>query len=140
MKGNRNARNIARWLKKTALAIHKNDTAECASWTFDGTNYSLSVGWLGGFDEKDKNDGLLHSKKQPSYTINCGIKIYNPYDCADFEFMDMPYNKESGDVWDSSISLAENATDDDYLFDAKFMLKELKGIIKEYGTHFNTRG
>ena len=77
---------------------------------FDEDNFDIDIviGWSGGFDKDD--DSVIHDAEQPDYCIVAGIRIYNIYEC-EMDFMDIPYDPDSGDVWDVDCSLNGSATD-----------------------------
>lgn len=75
----------------------------------------LYVGWIDGFEKNNGHDG---------YGI-CA-KIATAHDSLiEYEWMDMPYDKESGDVWDTEVSYPGSQ-------DAEWYLKEYKAIREAY--------
>lgn len=119
---------IATWLKTTAKRMAKEDGAGCASLFIDRNNHdiALSVGWLGGYDPKNTGSDF-RSKKQPEYALNAELVKYNPADCADLEWMEMPYDEKTGEVWNTGCTLGENT---DWLKTADYYLKEFKAMVE----------
>lgn len=75
----------------------------------------LYVGWSGGFEEDNGNDG---------YEICAKIATAHD-DLIEYEWMDMPYDEESGEVWDTNMTSPSSQ-------DADWYLEEYKAIRKAY--------
>ena len=120
---------IATWLKTTANRMAKEDGAGCASLFIDNSNHdiALSVGWLSGYDPNDIGSEF-RSKSQPEYALNAELVKYNPADCAELEWMEMPYNEETGEVWNTGCTLS---ADTNWTNLAAYYLDEYKAMVEE---------
>lgn len=72
----------------------------------------LYVGWESGFNKDNGHDG---------WEVCAKIAERNDYDWADFEFLNMPWYSNDGEVWDTSIS-------DPDASDADWFIKSYEGI------------
>jgi len=87
---------------KDAVEGLKNEEATNYKYDLDGL-LGLFVGWSAGYGE-EKRDDCIQSEENPDYAINVGIKIKNPADWAEFDYLNFPYH-ENGEVEDLSISI-----------------------------------
>ena len=80
---------------------------------------AVCVGWLKGYDPDDKT--VIHSKEQPEWGLNAGIKVWTSDDLLDeYEFINAPYY-EDGEVVDTDVSISPDRDLDDlvdWLYDA----------------------
>lgn len=131
-----NARQLAKWMRRSSKECWEQDFDGVYHWRVPYTDYAFAIGFLSGYDPTDTDDGRVlyyHSRKQPSWVVNVKLAIWNPADFCEFEYCDMPYNKETGDVWDTSTSLGPNT---DFHEIAKWLLRETRAIVKEFGREF----
>lgn len=121
---------IAKFLKESSEELlATEDQGGCCSMFIDPYDHtlSLSVGWMSGYDEDPGDD--YASKKDPTWRINAAIVKYNPYDCAELEYMDQPWNKETGDVWDTMFTVSrKNAKG--WLAEASWFKRQYMQIVK----------
>lgn len=68
--------------------------------------YSLVGGWSDvGFEEKDRKT-VCTSKQSPAYGMSIKvIKNEGPYAYADFDTLEMPYDEETNEVYDTCTTL-----------------------------------
>ena len=93
---------VKKWAKETAEFIAENPEYT-AAYELD---YGLCVamGFEDGFDPND-TDGDIVNPEYPSYHLCMKVAEYTPHD-LDYEWMNMPYNEETGDVWDTDTSFS----------------------------------
>ncbi len=123
---------LAAWIEDIKEAA-KDDTTFSIAW-FDGTkNAPLSIiaGWQEYFtDNSGVADLFCCSKSQPKYVM-C-IKIAEnegPYAYTDYEIMNMPWDKESGEVENTEVML-EWSDPADYV--AEFFMHEWERLMDTY--------
>ena len=114
---------IANFLKEAVESLTTSNYT-CSEYKLDN-NLSLFVGWSDGYAEDD--DSVIHDEKEPTFAINAGIKGNEDYLKTDYDFLNFPFDKETGDAWDSGISISPN---EDYSKLADWFIKEYKGIRK----------
>lgn len=121
---------LTAWVRSLIEDAKKDDQFSVA-W-FPGTknsSYSIVGGWESGFSA-DYNDLLCISKSNPEYAM-C-IKIVEnegPYAYADFEILDMPYNRETNEVDDTCVALEFEDNPEET---AAFFMMEWERITKEH--------
>jgi hypothetical protein len=96
----------------------KDDTSFCIAWfkPTESCPYAIIAGWQ-ELDEPEGDDSFCRSKSNPKYVM--AIKVAEnrgPYAYTDYEVMDMPWDRESGDVDDTEVFL-EWTDSVDYLAD-----------------------
>ena len=116
------AKNIKRWADK-AVKEFEGDSNH-TSWYDLGSGLAVAMGWSGGFDPNDTDYDIV-SLNDPSYHLMVKICNANSDYLHDYEFMDMPYNPETGDVWDTEIPANIS------LADAKWLIDQYNEIIKD---------
>lgn len=110
---------VSKFLKK---CIEEGKDLEGMRWYDLDGDFSLSVGWLPGYDPTDKT--LIVD--EDGYALCAEItECPNTYAYVDFESLMMPYNDETGDVYCTTMALDPN-DDCDQL--AKWYLDELNEI------------
>ncbi len=123
---------LAEWIDSIMDAA-KDDTSFSISW-FGGTAdspFSIIAGWEKFDTVGDYSDIFCTSKSNPEYVM-C-IKIAEnegPYAYTDFEIMNMPYDRETGDVDDTCVPLE---WDDVPEIVADFYTAEWERIMTEHG-------
>lgn len=105
------------WIEDLREAA-KDDTSFCIAWfkPTESCPFAIIAGWQ-ELDEPDGEDSFCRSKSHPKYVM--AIKIaenHGPYAYTDYEVMDMPWARESGDVDDTEVFL-EWTDSVDYLAD-----------------------
>ena len=123
---------IVKFLKESIEWL-VNEQQGCCHFNLND-NLALYVGWSGGFDPKD-TDIIKELNIEPGatscYAIDAAVKIRNDYDCSDFEYLDFPYNPETGDCWDNAVSMAPNMTTRQYKAEAKWFLETFVAMVNE---------
>ena len=121
---------IAKFLKESSEELlATEDRGGCCSMFIDQYDHtlSLSVGWMSGYDEDPGHD--YASKKDPKWRINAAVVKYNPYDCAELEYMDRPWDKKTGEVWDTMLTMSrKNAKG--WLSEAGWFKNQYRQIVK----------
>lgn len=92
--------NLVNWLKKE-IDLFKGGFNGCGHYYLDN-DFEIAIGWLDGYDEDDEY--AIHNSEQPSWCLNVGVKIANDFE-SDYEYMDMPWFSDTGDVWDTDITI-----------------------------------
>lgn len=130
MKKLKTVKEIAKWMKETAKAMHSKDDCGCASLFIDPSDrtYSLSIGWMSGYGSDD-DAGCFRSKNDPDWALNAAIVKYNPADCCELEFMELP-GRPGEDPWNNVTTLGESTNWNTL---ASFFKEEYSAIVKEYG-------
>ena len=127
-----NINKVANFLKESIEWL-VNEQQGCCHFNLND-NLALYVGWSYGFD---KNDTDIIKELNPDtndrfcYAIDAAVKIRNDYDCADFEYLDFPYNSETGDCWDNAVSMSPNMTTNQYKAEARWFLETFVAMVNE---------
>ncbi len=123
---------LAAWIEDIKEAA-KDDTCFSIAW-FEGTEkapLAIIAGWMEYFaDNSEVDDIFCCSKSQPKYVM-C-IKIAEndgPYAYTDYEIMNMPYDRESGDVDNTEVMLE---WDDPADYAAEFFMHEWERLMDTY--------
>ena len=100
--------------------------------TDEGTELCFVVGWSdAGYDEDDaKKNGYADG----SYTICSKIACQSRYNGSQTDYdgdFEMPYDKETGDVWDTDTMVSNNESD--WVADADTYNKDAQDIWDTYG-------
>lgn len=127
---------LAGWITEIKEAA-KDDYSFSIAW-FNGTeNAPLSIiaGWAEKFSNESEVDDLFCcSKSQPKYVM-C-IKIAEnegPYAYTDYEVMNMPYDRVSGEVENTEVMLE---WDDPVEYMAEFFMHEWERLMDECTNEF----
>lgn len=91
--------------------LSSEDDGGCCRLVLDD-DLCLYVGWESGFDKDNGHDG---------WEVCAKIAERNDYDWADFEFLNMPWSSDDGEVWDTSVSNPDAS-------DADWFIKSYEGI------------
>lgn len=97
-------------------------------WTFKlpWSVLGVCVGWASGFDPDDPN--VIHDPSEPEWAIDSAIKVWTSDDLrTDFEWINMPYYKDDGEVWDTSVSISPG---EDYRSLAEWFVKQYEEMSK----------
>lgn len=117
--------NIKRWLKEIVDDLVKSEEG-CGEYKLDN-DLSIFCGWSGGYDAEDKSDDI-HSKNDPTFCINVGIKSNHDYMKTDYDWLVAPYDKKSGEVWDTDLTVSKNGLSD---ADIQWLIDQYTEIRKE---------
>ena len=125
-KEGKQVKELANFITKAVDEMSQGENDEFRWFELDG-DLAVVIGWENGFGEESRDDAI-QSESNPDYAL-C-IKIGenpNGYAYTDMEMINMPFNKEDGDVWDSDTSLYKGQ---DFTKLAKWYLNEYKSIRK----------
>jgi hypothetical protein len=121
--GELNVNKIAKFLEDSVNTLQTTDYT-CCRYILDG-ELAIFVGWSDGYDESD--DTVIHAKDYPTAAINAGIKGRADALWTDYDYLNFPWSEETGEVWDSGLSIGPN---EDYKSDAKYFIEEYSEIRK----------
>ncbi len=116
-----NTSDICKWVKESIKDLVQSDEG-CCEYKLDD-DLSIFCGWSDGYDPEDK-DGI-HSKENQSWCLNIGIKCNHEYMKTDFDWLNAPYNEETGEVWDTNMTLDKDGIDET---DAQWLIEQYKEI------------
>ena len=123
---------LAEWIETIKKAAEEDESFSIA-W-FKGTKnmpFAIIAGWMECFsDNSEVDDMFCISASNPKYCM-C-IKIAEnegPYAYTDYEIMNMPYDRESGDVDDVEIMLEWEDDSEDL---AEFFMHEWERIMESH--------
>lgn len=116
---------VERFLKGAVKDI-MDEKGTCATMKLDN-RLAVCVGWSDGYYDDD--DSVIHAENDPEWGMNAGIKVWTSDSMrTDFDYINAPYNKDTGDVWDTSVSISPN---EDYASLASYFEEEYDKM-KEY--------
>lgn len=121
---------LTEWIKNL-MRMADEEEDFLISWFEDTKNSPISIvgGWSDGFS-KEYSDMLHISKTSPSFAMCVKIAVNEgDYAYTDFDLMNMPLDKESGEVDDTCIALER---DDNPTELAQFLMTEWERISKDY--------
>lgn len=111
-------RDAVEWLKE--------EQTGCSTYKLDN-RLAICTGWSDGYDPEDEH--VIHDDGNGygTWAIVAGIKVWTSDDLrTDYDFINYPYF-ESGDVWDTGVSISPN---EDYNELADWFLKEYTEMSK----------
>ena len=100
----------------------------CCKYDLD-EDLAIFVGWSDGYDGEDISEDELYLEKSPTWRINVGIKVRNDYDWTDFDYLDFPWYPDTGEVWDTGVTINK---DEDYNQVADWMVKSYPEIVESH--------
>ena len=116
---------VERFLKGAVKDI-MDEKGTCATMKLDN-RLAVCVGWSDGYYDDD--DSVIHAENDPEWGMNAGIKVWTSDSMrTDFDYINAPYDKDTGDVWDTSVSISPN---EDYASLASYFEEEYDKM-KEY--------
>ena len=114
---------LAQFIKGAVRTLQTSDATN-TRYILD-ENLAVYVGW-------SYNDGEASEYGIPDdsgeYVIYAGVKLRNDSYWADYDWLDYPYDKETGDVWDNGLYIAPN---EDYDYLARELSKVYQEILQE---------
>lgn len=123
---------LAAWLNNLK-ELAKADTEHVIHWFGQTAGAPLSIvgGWKECFaDSSGVDDLFCCSKSHPKYCMCVKIAENDgPYAYTDYEIMDMPYDRESGDVENTEVMLEWNDPVD---YAAEFFMHEWERLMDNY--------
>lgn len=120
------ASDLAEFIEDSVNTLLTTDYTNCR-YELDDT-WAVYVGWSDGFDEDDES--VYHNEYNPSAAICCKIADMKDALWTDYDWCNMPYNEETGDVWDTDSAISPN---ENYQQTATWLLDEYKQIVETYG-------
>ena len=124
---NVNITKVAKFLEESIAWLKEADMGCCHFNLSD--DLALYIGWQPGYDPKDRS--IITSPSEDGYAIVAGIKVRNDFDCADFEYLDYPVFKDTGDCADVDLSMSPDMTKRDYRHDARWFLESFVGMTNQ---------
>lgn len=118
---------LAKFLEDSVNTLLTSDVTNCR-YPLDDT-WAVYVGWARGFDEDD--EFVIHDDEYPSYVICVTIADMEDYMWTDFDWCNRPYNKETGEIWDTDNPISP---DENYQQTAAWLLDEYDKIVEDFGT------
>ena len=110
---------------KEAVEYFEQDERGCYTLKLDD-KLAICVGWSDGYDVT--NTGVIHSKTEPTWWVNAGIKVWTSDSMrTDYDFINSPYYEDSGDVWDTDVSISPS---ENYEELADYFLTEYEAMSK----------
>lgn len=116
-----NASKVAKFLEESINWLVENQEG-CCQYKLDN-DLSIFVGWSDGYAEDDET--VIHAKEDPTFAIVAGIKSNHDYLKTDYDWLNYPYDEETGDVWDTGISLSY---DENLMETAQWYLEQYEAI------------
>lgn len=115
---------LAKFLKNSVKGLIESQEG-CYEKRLD-SNLSVFVGWSDGYSSEPDNT-IIQSKNDPTFAINAGIKSNHDYMKTDYDWLNYPYNPETGDVWDTGVTISPN---ENYEETAKWLLEQYAEILE----------
>lgn len=123
-----NADKIREFIEESVETLQTTEYT-CCEYKLDN-NLSLFVGWSAGYgDEIDDDDTIIRSENDPDWAINVGIKSNHDYMKTDFDYLNFPYDEETGDVWDTGMTVPVGGLSD---YDINWYIDQYLEIKKAY--------
>ena len=88
-------------------------------------NLAVYVGW--SYNDAESSEYGIPNDSGDA-VIYAGVKLRNDADWSDYDWLDYPYDKETGDVWDNGSYIAPN---EDYDYIARELSKAYQDILQE---------
>ena len=114
---------LAQFIKSAVRTLQTSDATN-TRYILD-ENLAVYVGW--SYDDGGSM-GYGIPDDSGEYVIYAGVKLRNDSYWADYDWLDYPYDKETGDVWDNGSYIAP---DEDYDYLARELSKTYQEILKE---------
>lgn len=114
---------LAQFIKNAVRTLQTSDATN-TRYTLD-ENLAVYVGW--SYDDGGSM-GYGIPDDSGEYVIYAGVKLRNDSYWADYDWLDYPYDKETGDVWDNGSYISP---DEDYDYLARELSNTYQEILKE---------
>lgn len=119
------ASDLAQFMKESVTHLLTSDATN-NRYILD-SDWAVYVGWSdAGYT--DDFESVIHDEKEPSWTICCKIATTHEYVWADYDFCDMPYNEETGEVWDTDMGISP---EENYQQTAAWLLDQYNELIRQ---------
>ena len=115
------AEKIAKFLEESVAWLIENQEG-CCQYKLDG-DLSIFVGWSAGYDENE--EGVIHAKQDPGFSINAGVKSNHDYLWTDYDWLNFAFDEKTGDVMDTGIAISPN---EDYVWTANYLLEQYQEV------------
>ena len=90
-------------------------------------DWAVYVGWSdAGYT--DDFESVIHDENEPSWVICAKIATTHEDVGADYDFCDMPYDEETGEVWDTDMGISP---EESYPNTAAWLLDEYNELIRQ---------
>lgn len=90
-------------------------------------DWAVYVGWSdAGYT--DDFESVIHDENEPSWVICAKIATTHEAVWADYDFCDMPYDEETGEVWDTDMGISP---EESYPNTAAWLLDEYNELIRQ---------
>ena len=120
-----NKKEIAKFIEDSVKWLITNQQG-CCRYKLDD-HLAIFVGWSAGYGDEKRYD-VIQATDYPEYGINAGIKVWTSDDMwTDYDWLNFPY-KESGDILDMSLSIAQNENYEHITDSLLEMYDEVKGF------------
>ena len=119
----RSVASVAAWLKDSIAAMTANQELTISRRILD-SNFGFYVYWTQGFDIND--DSVIHADADKSYGLVAALKCRNDAEW-DGEYMDSPYDSETGDLYCEDYELSPN---DNTKMVAEWLLEDYNSMIE----------
>ena len=118
---------LAKFLEGSVNDLLTTEYTNCR-YPLDDT-WAVYVGWSdAGYDEDDNS--VIHNSEAPNWVICTKIADMKDDMWTDYDWCNMPYDEETGDVWDTNTGISPN---ENYQWVADWLLEEYEQIVEVYG-------
>lgn len=107
--------------------LKQNERSRCYRYNLD-EDLAIFVGWSGGYSG---HPGVIHSKTQPDYAIEVGVKLRRDEDDADYGQLDFPWN-DDGDYIANYFTPRPNMSEVEYIMEIAALLDGYQEIVNGY--------
>ena len=128
-------KDVARFLKESIDWLVKEDGG-CCKYELPDDTFAIFIGWSGGFDAADETiikspngQENIGGRWTSCYAVEAAVKINNDFDWCDFEYLNYPWDPETGECWDNGVSMSPNMTDAEYEEEAKWFLENYVDMV-----------
>lgn len=126
-----NINKIADFLKESAEQFESGFEGCCRYPLND--DLAIYVGWA----PHDGDCPEIIKSTDNQWSVDAAVKVRNDFYWAEYDGLSYPYDEQTGDVWDSSLSLMKNMNRREYKRMARWLLSEFVGIVKEFNRNPN---
>lgn len=114
---------LAQFIKSAVRTLQTSDATN-TRYILD-ENLAVYVGW--SYNDAEAGEYGIPNDSGDA-VIYAGVKLRNDADWYDYDWLDYPYDKETGDVWDNGSYIAPN---EDYDYIARELSKAYQDILQE---------
>lgn len=125
MASTQSASDLAKFIKESVDNLLAG-TATNNQYKLDN-DWAVYVGWSdAGYT--DDFESAIHDENEPSWVICAKIATTHEAVWADYDFCDMPYDDETGEVWDTDMAISP---EENYQNTAAWLLDEYNELIRQ---------